>query len=127
MVMHMIRSDSPAFQQFGEGYFSITNPGVTKGWKIHREMTQNFAVPAGTIRLVLFDDRPDSPSRGSVNEFELGINAYKRVTIPAKIWYSFKAISPEPAMIANCASHPHDPSEVETKDLHDTYFPYSWS
>ena len=32
-------------------------------------MTLNYAVIHGEIKFVLFDDRPDSPTRGEIQEF----------------------------------------------------------
>jgi len=43
-VMHMLRSDSPYYEQFGEVYFSTVKQGVVKAWKQHKVMIHNFAV-----------------------------------------------------------------------------------
>jgi dTDP-4-dehydrorhamnose 3,5-epimerase len=64
-VMHMLREDSPVFSRFGEIYFSCTHPGVVKAWHLHKEMTLNYAVIYGEIKFVLFDDRPESTTRGA--------------------------------------------------------------
>ena len=63
-VMHMLRADDPHFERFGEIYFSTVYAGVVKGWHLHERMTINYAVPVGAIKLVLFDDREGSPTRG---------------------------------------------------------------
>ena len=59
-VLHMLRNDAPDFIKFGECYFSEVLPGAIKAWKLHREQTQNLAVPLGEIRLVIYDDRVGS-------------------------------------------------------------------
>ena len=56
-IMHMLRSDDPEFESFGEIYFSTIYPGVIKAWHLHKEMTLNYAVVSGMIKLVLHDDR----------------------------------------------------------------------
>ncbi|MES3037933.1 MAG: dTDP-4-dehydrorhamnose 3,5-epimerase family protein [Bdellovibrionota bacterium] len=117
MVMHMIRSDQPNFKKFGEIYFSVTNPGVTKGWKRHRIMEQNFAVPQGEMEFTLFDDRPASATQGKYQRVQLGLNNYQLLQVPPMIWYCFSTKGSESAMIANCATIPHDPSESETAPL----------
>src|SRR5205823_2429927 len=63
-VMHMLRADDPHFERFGEIYFSTVYAGVVKGWHLHERMTINYAVPFGSIKLVLFDDRAGSSTRG---------------------------------------------------------------
>ena len=56
-VMHMLSTRSSVFSKFGEIYFSCTYPGVVKAWHLHTEMTLNYAVVAGEIKFVLYDDR----------------------------------------------------------------------
>jgi len=64
-VMHMLRCDDEIFRKFGEIYFSVVNPGVIKGWKRHQKVNQLFAVPSGNILLVIYDDRGQSPTKGT--------------------------------------------------------------
>lgn len=126
MVMHMLRNDSPIFREFGEIYFSTVNPGAVKAWHFHKEMTLNYAVPSGNIKLVLYDERPLSPTLGKLQEIFVGVDNYCLVTIPPKIWSGFMGISPEVAIIANCASIPHCSNEIERRTEDDIKVPYSW-
>jgi dTDP-4-dehydrorhamnose 3,5-epimerase len=124
--MHMMRKDDPAFEQFGEIYFSVVYPGVIKGWHIHRKMTLNYAVPFGRVKLVLFDDREQSPTKGEVQEIYLGPDCYHLVTIPPLVWNGFKGCGTEPSIVANCSDIPHDPEEIARRDPFDSYFGYDW-
>ena len=126
-VLHMLRSDAPDFTQFGECYFSEVLPGAIKAWKVHREQTQNFAVPVGRIRLVIYDDRVDTGTRGNIQIQELGRpDAYSRVQIPPGLWYGFACIGSTPALLVNCADLPHDLAESERKSAFDPSIPYDW-
>jgi dTDP-4-dehydrorhamnose 3,5-epimerase len=125
-ILHMLRADSPGFERFGEIYFSLVYPGVVKGWHIHTRMTLNYAVPVGMVKLVCFDDRPDSPTRGVVQELHTGELDYKLVTIPPHVWNGFKGIGTVPALVANCATEPHDPDEIERADPMTGPIPYDW-
>lgn len=125
-VMHMLRSDQPHFRGFGEIYFSCVYPGAVKAWHIHKQMTLNYAVPHGNIKLVLYDERPGSPSKGETQEFFLGPDNYCLITIPPMIWNGFKGIGTEMAIVANCATIPHDPAEIERRDPLDGSIPYDW-
>lgn len=129
-VLHMIRSDSPDFDRFGEIYFSEIVPGAVKAWKRHKRMTQRLAVPVGRIRLVIYDNRTDSRTRGTVQILELGrAEAFSLVLIPPLVWYGFAAVGEAPALIANCPDLPHDPTEVERMDPEDPEartIPYDW-
>lgn len=126
-VMHMLRADSPVFASFGEIYFSTVYPGVIKGWHIHRKMILNYAVPHGRIKMVLYDDREASATRGQLQEVFLGADNYCLVTVPPLVWNGFKGIGTETAIVANCASIGHDPEEIDRLDPFDPAIPYDWS
>lgn len=125
-VMHMLRADAPHFQKFGEVYFSVVYPGVIKGWHLHKRMTLNYAVIKGMIKLVLHDDRAGSPTHAETIEIYLGEDNYQLVIIPPMIWNGFKGIGVEPAIVANCATEPHDPEEIVRMDPFTDQIPYDW-
>jgi dTDP-4-dehydrorhamnose 3,5-epimerase len=126
-VMHMLRADDPHFQGFGEIYFSTVNPGAIKGWHIHSLMMLNYACVAGLVKLVLYDDRVDSPTRGRLQELFVGDPNYVLVRIPPMVWNGVKGLGSAPSMIANCASHAHDPQEISRLDPFSPQIPYDWS
>jgi dTDP-4-dehydrorhamnose 3,5-epimerase len=125
-VMHMLKATDPEFLGFGEIYFSTVYPGVVKGWHRHTEMTLNYACVHGRIKLVLFDDREGSPTRGEIMERFLGPDDYSLVQIPPGVWNGFKGMGPEPAIVANCSTHPHDPARSTRLDPFDNDIPYDW-
>ena len=126
-VMHMLKTTDSIFEQFGEIYFSAVYPDVVKAWHIHTRMTLNFAVPIGKIKLVLYDDRPKSPTHGEIQELFLGPYNYCLVTVPPNIWNGFKGVGTEMSLVANCASIPHDPMEISRLDPSDNHIPYDWA
>lgn len=125
-VMHMLRADDPHFEKFGEIYFSVVYPGVVKGWHRHRRMGLNYAVPKGEIKLVLYDDRGGSPTRGEVQELFVGESNYALVQIPPGVWNGFEGLGSSPSMVANCATSPYDPDEIERLDPFENPIPYDW-
>jgi dTDP-4-dehydrorhamnose 3,5-epimerase len=126
-VFHMLRNDSEQFVQFGEIYFSTVYPGVVKGWHLHHEMTLNYAVPVGMVKLVCYDDREGSRTHGNVVELHVGELNYSLVTIPARVWNGFKGAGTGPALVANCSSIPHRPDEIDRLDPFDNDIPYDWA
>lgn len=125
-IMHMLKSSDPWFESFGEIYFSTIYPGVVKGWHIHHRMTLNYCVISGNIKLVLYDDRANSPTQGEINELFIGTDNYSLVKIPPLIWNGFKGIGSIPSVLANCSSEPHDPNEIERMDPFANSIPYTW-
>jgi dTDP-4-dehydrorhamnose 3,5-epimerase len=126
-IYHMLRNDDQVFEKFGEIYFSTAYPGVIKAWHLHKEMTLNYAVIQGMIKLVLYDDRQDSPTKGNLTELFIGDQNYCLVKVPPGVWNGFKCISPNTAIVANCATTPHDPKEIIRISPTTEKIPYDWS
>ena len=126
-VMHMLRKDSDNFVRFGEIYFSTVHPNKIKGWHLHKKMTLNYAVVFGEIKFVLYDSRPDSKTKGQIQEFLLSQSNYKLISVPPLIWNGFKGIGNKTAIVANCADLPHDKEEIERKLPFDSSIPYDWN
>ncbi|OGH24775.1 MAG: dTDP-4-dehydrorhamnose 3,5-epimerase [Candidatus Levybacteria bacterium RIFCSPLOWO2_01_FULL_39_24] len=127
MVMHMLRNDDPEFVKFGEIYFSVVHPQVVKAWHIHTKMTLHYAVIKGLIKLVLYDDRKNSKTKGELTEIFTGDTNYALITIPPMIWNGFKGVGTESAIVANCSDVPHDPKEIKRISPADnSIVPYAW-
>ena len=125
-IMHMIRVDDEHFEAFGEVYFSVAYPGAIKGWHLHTRQVQNYAVVSGMIKLVLYDAREDSPTKGELQEIFVGEDNYCLVRIPTGVYNGFKGYGVKPAIVANCATVPHDPDEIQRLDPFDESIPYDW-
>jgi dTDP-4-dehydrorhamnose 3,5-epimerase len=125
-VMHMLRSDAPHFERFGEIYFSCVHPGAIKGWHLHTRIGLNYAVISGMVKVVLYDDRDGSPTKGELMELFVGDQNYSLVQIPPMVWNGVKGYGDEMAIIANCATEPHDPDEIQRLDPFSDKIPYDW-
>ena len=125
-IFHMLRRDDPHFIEFGEIYFTTVYRGAIKGWHRHIDMTLNYACVAGRVKLVLYDGRPESPTRGALMERFPGVDDYSLFVIPPGIWTGFKGMD-ELSIVANCATHPHDPDRTERLDPRDPTIPYDWA
>ena len=124
--MHMLRSDNPAFKNFGEIYFSTIYQNVVKGWHLHKESYLNYACIKGEVKLVLFDNRENSETKNKFQEILLSPKNYVLVTIPPNIWNGFKGLSKDEAIIANCLTLPHNEREMVRKASNDKFFNYEW-
>lgn len=130
-VLHMLKRTDPHFREFGEIYFSTVYPGVVKGWHWHEEMGLNYACVLGRVKLVLFDEREGSPTKGQLMELFLGPDNYHLVVVPPKIWNGFKGMPGEHpySIVANCATQPHVPGQPKSKrlDPYRNHIPYDWA
>ena len=126
-IYHMLKSTDPHFLEFGEIYFTTIYSGVVKAWHKHADMTLNYACIFGRTKVVLYDDREASPTRGSVTEIFMGPDSYLLVSIPPGIWTGLKGMSDPYAIVANCCTHPHDPRRTTRADPFENDIPYDWA
>lgn len=126
-IFHMLRNDDPEFQKFGEIYFSKIHPGVVKAWHHHSRMTLNYLVVVGSIQLGLWDGRKDSPTYGKSQTIYLDEQMSQLAIVPPGVWNGFKGLGSISSIVANCASEPHDPSEITRKPFNEKSFAYDWS
>jgi dTDP-4-dehydrorhamnose 3,5-epimerase len=126
-VYHVLKKNNEAFSDFGEVYFSKINPGIVKAWKYHKRMTQNFSVPHGKLKLVIYDDREGSATHGCINTFFLNPETdYKLITIPPGLWYGFQCISTQYSLLLNVADMMHSPTESINKNYKESSIKYDW-
>ena len=89
-------------------------------------MTINYAVVDGNIKLVLFDERPASSTKGELQEIVFGQINYQLVQVPPGVVNGFTAVGGVRAIVANCSDIPHDPSEITRIDPFTPAIPYDW-
>lgn len=125
-ILHIMKATEQDFSSFGEVYCSTVYPGIVKGWHIHTKMTLNYIVIKGNIKLVLYDERKDSPTKGELQEIFIGDSNYIRVTIPPQVWNGFMGTGTEESFVINLSDIPHDSSEISRMDPHDNHIGYNW-
>ncbi len=126
-IFHMLRSDEEMFEKFGEIYFSKIYKDVIKAWHIHSEMKLNYSVVYGMVKMVLFDDRKDSRTKGNIMEIFLGDENYMLVKVPQNVWNGFKGYGTDFSIVANCATIAHKKSEISRLDPFSDTIPYDWN
>ena len=128
-LMELLRSDWPEFEKFGQVYVTAVYPGVVKGWHYHKKQTDNFVCVKGMAKVVLYDPREGSPTRGQVNEFFIGELNPMLVQIPPGVYHGFKGISQDIALIVNIPTELYNYEQPDEYRLppHTAEIPYDWS
>ena len=124
-VYHMIKASNGHFTGFGEIYFSKIYPNAVKGWH-KNDAVLNYVCVVGSVKLVIYDNREGSVTRGEVQEIFIGEDNYCLVQIPANVWDGFKAIGGKTAMICNCCEKEHGKFKSKRVDPYNNDFPYKW-
>lgn len=128
-LMELFRSDWEEFEKFGQLYVTTCNPGVVKGWHYHKKQTDHFVCLKGMAKVVLYDARERSKTKGMVNEFFMGVRNFILLKIPPLVYHGFKGIGNDEAWILNI------PTEVYKYDEPDEFripydskdVPYDWN
>lgn len=128
-LMEMLRFDDEVFKKFGQLYMTSAYPGVVKGWHYHKIQYDNFVVVKGMMKVVLYDSRENSSSKGEVNEFFMGDYNPILLQIPPLVYHGFKCISENEAIVVNCPTEVYNYSDPDEFRLHahDNDIPYDWS
>jgi len=127
-LMEILRCDEEIFQKFGQAYMSTTYPGVIKGWHYHKVQSDNVAVVHGMVKLVLYDAREGSATKGEVNEFFLGVHNPMLVQIPHGVYHGWKCIGSEEALVINVPTEAYNhqkPDEFRVP-FDSPNVPYDW-
>jgi dTDP-4-dehydrorhamnose 3,5-epimerase len=127
-LMEILRSDDKFFEKFGQVYLSSCNPGYAKAWHYHKKQTDFFVIIKGNAKIVLYDLRENSPTKGELQEFIVGEENAMLIKIPPFVVHGYTALNNQPAFLLNCPTETYDyrqPDEYRlpfnTKEI-----PYDW-
>lgn len=82
--------------------FQVTlYPWQVSAWHSHANTFDRIFANQGTIKLVLYDARADSPSYGQINEFRIGMIRPTLIVIPPKVWHGIQNLNSETSSILN--------------------------
>jgi dTDP-4-dehydrorhamnose 3,5-epimerase len=87
--------------------------GSVRAWVYHRSQTDRLAFTQGRFRIVLYDIRPDSPTRNMLNEFILGRECPTLLSIPAYVIHGVQNIGGEVAAFVNMPTIAYRPDEPD--------------
>ena len=124
----VIRSTDGFFSEgFGQWSHSLMHPGTAKAWHVHQQQTDWWYVAIGTLKVALYDTRPDSPTYGELAEFFLGDNHPAQVVkIPPGVAHGCKAIS-GPVHLFYVTSTVYNPDDEGRIAHDDPDIGYDWT
>lgn len=127
-LTEILRCDEDVFKRFGQVYVSLNYPGVIRAWHYHKKQDDYWAVVKGMVKVVLYDAREDSPTRGEVQEVFLGEQNMSLLVIPIGVMHGYKTIGTETSLLLNLPTEPYIPSEPDEYRLpyNTDQIPYNW-
>lgn len=110
-------------------YYSLSYPGIIRAWHRHtRGQVDHFVCPKGRIKVGIYDERDDSPTKGELNTFVVGEHNQQVIRIPGACWHGFKVIGNESAILINFPTELYNYDDPDEERLpHDTdKIPLDW-
>jgi dTDP-4-dehydrorhamnose 3,5-epimerase len=89
-------------------YQASIRPGVTKGWLVHQRQEDRLFHIMGTTHWALYDDRPDSSTRGLLNQFVFSEKNRGLLVIPRGVYHAVRNIGVSDAIYMNMPTRPYD-------------------
>lgn len=127
-LMEILRADEDLFEGFGQCYVTLVRPRIVKGWHYHKKQIDHFICLGGAAKVVLYDTREKSKTRGEVNEYVMSLEEPMLLKIPAFVLHGFTAAGNRDAMILNIPTEPYhykDPDEFRVSPF-SKEIPYDW-
>lgn len=128
-LVELLRADDEIYIKFGQLNLNTLYPGVIKAWHYHLKQWNHFLVIRGMIKLVLYDGREDSPTRGQLQEWFIGDWNQKLVQVPPGVYYGLMCLSRTEALVISVTTEPYnydDPDEFHL-DRQASAIPYVWN
>ena len=86
----------------------VLDPGGISAWHAHEQTLDRLFAGRGMLRIVLYDAREDSPTRGLVNEFRFGTVRPALICVPPRVWHGIQNVSAEPSVVVNLVDRAYD-------------------
>lgn len=104
-------------------------PGAISAWHCHARAVDRLFAVSGCLKIVLFDGRDGSATRGRVNEFTVGAARPTLIVVPSEVWHGVRNLDGTPSSIVNMPTHAYDYDAPDHYRLPwDTAeIPYDWS
>jgi dTDP-4-dehydrorhamnose 3,5-epimerase len=89
-------------------YGFTIRPGIVKGWNLHREHDDRYALLLGEMELVLYDPRPESSTSGELCRLVLSGSQRCLVNIPRNVWHADHNIGTTDVVVVNFPTIAYD-------------------
>jgi dTDP-4-dehydrorhamnose 3,5-epimerase len=109
-------------------YQATIRPGQLKGWVVHLEQDDRLFFDDGTAKVVLYDARAGSPTKGMINELFLGAANRALLRIPAGVFHAVANVGDTELRFVNLPTQPyrHDRPDKARLPAGSSAIPYTF-
>ena len=107
-------------------YAALIRPARIKGWVYHKEQIDRMFALSGFLRIVLYDPREGSPSRGMINEIHLTERNRGLVVIPPLVVHAVQNVGNIDAAFVNMPDRPYNHLNPDKYRVDKSSVPYDF-
>ena len=109
-------------------YQFTIRPNKVKGWVVHQEQEDRIFLSSGSVKIVLYDARPDSSTYRMINEVYLSDHNRGLILYPKGVYHAVQNIGQTDATLLNLPTRPyyHDNPDKYRLPVATDSIPYSF-
>jgi dTDP-4-dehydrorhamnose 3,5-epimerase len=107
-------------------YQFTIRPSKVKGWHVHHLHDDRIFISLGTIKVVLYDDRPDSPTYQMINEVYRTELDRTIMLIPKYVFHAHQNVGTTDALLVSMPTraYNHENPDVFRLPVNNDHIPY---
>lgn len=110
-------------------YQSRLFPGAIGAWSCHKLAIDRLFVSQGHLKVVLYDARQDSPTRGTLQEYHAGDYRPTFLVVPPGVWHGVQNLGTSDVILLNLPTRGYvyeDPDHYRLP-YDSPEIPYNWT
>ena len=125
----ILRDDDELLRRFGQTSITKSYPGVIKAFHWHQDQDDLWYVADGMARVVLYDRREDSPTRGETQVIYAGEDNPVLIYIPTGVAHGYQVLGSKPVVVFYHVTKSYNPAEPDEMRIpfDDPEIGFDWS
>ncbi len=89
-------------------YEVTIRPGAVKGWILHETYDDRLFLAEGAVKWVMYDERPESPTRERLSELYFDQHHRSLLRIPRGVWHAVQNVGSTDSRMINFPTEPYN-------------------
>ena len=112
----LVKFGEDNFHEVLQTSYSETKPGIIKAWHVH-DYWEIWCIIKGQASVVLYDMRPDSPTKCQKDVIETGEDNMMVIAIPGNVAHGYKPFGDKNMGIIYHASEAYNPKNITIRTI----------
>lgn len=125
----ILRDDDGLLRHFGQTSITKSYPGVIKAFHWHQDQDDLWYVADGMARVVLYDRRDGSPTKGETQVIYAGEDNPVLIYIPTGVAHGYQVLGDKPVVVFYHVTKSYNPAEPDEMRIpfDDPGIGFDWS